>query len=258
MTKLPSFQFYPGDWLRDPVAGCSVAAQGLWLRMLFLMHDSERYGYLVVNGSPMTSGSIARRCGCTPDEYESLLAELDATGVPRRTKEGTIYNRRMVDDAHERAQAAERKRKERERHVISRGDVTPPVTPMSHDSHASSSSSSSTSEDKEKTKTRAGEPDDPELEALKTAVEDLTGSKQSAGWQMADRVSTQARQLKGLGFSAATVLEIAQKSNRTGFDLGFVAEKIAALSKEQNGKSNAHQRPPGKTQDVAFKASKRI
>ena len=41
MAKLPYIQLYPGDWLRDSVAGCSLAAQGLWLRMMFVMHDSE-------------------------------------------------------------------------------------------------------------------------------------------------------------------------------------------------------------------------
>lgn len=261
MANLPSFQFYPGDWVRDPVAGCSLAAQGLWLRMLFLMHDSERYGYLVVNGSPMTSGSIARRCGCTPDEYEALLAELDSAGVPRRTKEGTIYNKRMVDDARERAQAAERKRKERERHVIGRTDVTPPVTDASRPSHASSSSSPSTSEKtEEKTKPRTRETPDLDLEALKSAVEELTGAKQAAGWEMADRISKQAITLKGLGFSGADVLRIAGNSARTKFELGFVAENIASLAKEQaNGKSNAPRRVSGQAPAaVPFKAAKRL
>jgi hypothetical protein len=40
MSKRPSFQFYPGDWLRDSVAGCSLAAQGLWLRVMILAHDT--------------------------------------------------------------------------------------------------------------------------------------------------------------------------------------------------------------------------
>ncbi len=99
MAKLPSIQFYPGDWLRDPVSHCSLAAQGLWLRMLLLAHDSVPYGYLVQQGRAIPPAQVARRCGAsTVEEYLTLLAELDAAGVPERTPEGIIYSRRMVRD----------------------------------------------------------------------------------------------------------------------------------------------------------------
>jgi hypothetical protein len=110
-TKLPAIQFYPGDWLRDTVAGCSLAAQGLWFRLMFVMHDSERYGYLSLNGSPMQPVTAARRCGCDLAEYESLLAELETAGVPSRTNDGTLYSRRMVRDAEIRRKRAKSGRK---------------------------------------------------------------------------------------------------------------------------------------------------
>lgn len=101
--KLPAITFYPGDWLRDDVSGCSLAAQGLWLRMMILAHDADRYGYLGKNGSPYSSSFIAKKCGCdTVDQYETLLSELDSVNVPSRTPEGVIYSRRMVRDAKER------------------------------------------------------------------------------------------------------------------------------------------------------------
>jgi hypothetical protein len=28
----PSVEMYPGDWLRDPISGCSLAANGFWWR----------------------------------------------------------------------------------------------------------------------------------------------------------------------------------------------------------------------------------
>jgi hypothetical protein len=97
--KRPSFQFYPGDWLRDPVSGCSLAAQGLWLRMMIVAHDSECYGHLSQNGTPMPPDSIARRCGCeSVEQYSSLISELREAGVPSRTPEGIIFSRRMVRD----------------------------------------------------------------------------------------------------------------------------------------------------------------
>lgn len=140
--KLPAIHLYPGDWLRDTVAGCSLAAQGLWLRMMFLMHDSERYGYLIVNGSPMTPESIARRCGCTPGEYETLFGELDAAGIPGRTKGNLIFSRRMVRDADERQKNSERQKQFRSNR-LSNAESNGSVTGVSHESNAPSSVSSS-------------------------------------------------------------------------------------------------------------------
>jgi hypothetical protein len=128
MGKLPAILLYDGDWLKDSVSGCSLSAQGLWLRMMFLGHNSERYGYLCQNGAPIPSESIARRCGCTPEQYTTLLAELDDAGVPSRTPEGIIFSRRMVRDAQERELARKRKEKERKakkESQSSHADVTP-------------------------------------------------------------------------------------------------------------------------------------
>lgn len=116
MGKRPSFQNYPGDWLRDNVAGCSLAAQGLWLRMMYIGHDSERYGYLQWNGKPIPQESIARMCGAASlDEYLALLSELFAAGVPSRTPKGVIFSRRMVKDESIRNQTKERVQQFREK-----------------------------------------------------------------------------------------------------------------------------------------------
>jgi len=121
--SLPWLKFYPSDWLSDSVAGCSLAAQGLWLRMLFIAHNSQRYGYLEMDGKPIPDEQLFRRCGCSSvEEYRNLFAELQAAGVPSRTEAGVIYCRRMVRDQQERTAAAERQRKHRS-HA--------PVTPMS-------------------------------------------------------------------------------------------------------------------------------
>lgn len=137
MSKLPAFQFYPGDWLRDSVSGCSLSAQGLWLRIMFVMHDSDRYGYLSQNGSPIPADQVARRCGCTLQEFESLLKELELASVPSWTPDGILYSRRMVKDEKQRASDRDRKRKSRISHAF--------VTDKSQESHSLSSSSLSTS-----------------------------------------------------------------------------------------------------------------
>jgi hypothetical protein len=119
--SLPWLQFYPSDWLADSVAGCSLAAQGLWFRVLLVAHNSQRYGYLEADGRAIPDEQLARRCGCASvEEYRNLLAELFSAGVPSRTPEGVIYSRRMVRDQRERDSAAERQRKHR-----CHADVTP-------------------------------------------------------------------------------------------------------------------------------------
>lgn len=109
--KLPYIQFYPGDWLRDAISGCSLAAQGLWLRMMIVAHDSDRYGYLEVNGSPMQAETIARRCGVTLPEYETLLSELSNCGIPGTSDTGSLFSRRMSRDGSLRAVRAKAGRK---------------------------------------------------------------------------------------------------------------------------------------------------
>ncbi len=125
MAKRPYLQFYPGDWLRDNVAGCYLAAQGLWLRMMFIAHDSERYGYLQQNRKPIPPDAIARRCGTYLEPYLVLLQELDDAGIPSRTEREIIFSRRMVKDAKDREETAERVAKFRKLNKVSNGDVTP-------------------------------------------------------------------------------------------------------------------------------------
>lgn len=132
--KRPAFQFYPGDYLRDPVACCSHEAQCLWLRMLFVMHDRTPYGHLAFDGKAMPPVAIAKACGFTIDDYQRVLQELDAAGVPRRTANGVIYSKRMVEDQQERDADAERKAKGRKSPVDVRqksADCPPKVRSMS-------------------------------------------------------------------------------------------------------------------------------
>lgn len=103
MAKLPAFQFYPGDWMKDPsVRSLSYAARGLWTDMLCLMHASDRRGYLQLNGKPVTAEQLARMTGGSTDEVSRLLQELENSGVFSCTDHGVIYSRRMVRDEKKR------------------------------------------------------------------------------------------------------------------------------------------------------------
>lgn len=106
--KRPSFQFYPGDWLRDPsVRAVSYAARGLWTDMLCLMHESDRRGYLQLNSKPVTAEQLARMTGGSTDEVSCLLQELESSGVFSRTEHSVIYSRRMVRDEQKREKCVE-------------------------------------------------------------------------------------------------------------------------------------------------------
>lgn len=102
--KLPSFQFYPGDWRKDPaLQSVSLAARGLWIEMLCLMFESHRRGYLCHRtGSPITTVQLARMVGSTEEEVNHLTEELLDCGVCSRTVDGIFFSRRMEREEQKR------------------------------------------------------------------------------------------------------------------------------------------------------------
>lgn len=97
--KRPAFQFYPADWRRDAaLQSCSVAARGLWIELMCVMHDCEPYGVLSVNGKSMTSAQVARLVGEQEKVVARLMTELEDAGVCSRDEQGRLFSRRMVKD----------------------------------------------------------------------------------------------------------------------------------------------------------------
>src|SRR5260363_9427 len=95
--KRPSFQFYHAEWRKDSaLQSCSIAARGLWIEMMCIMHECEPYGYLSINGHAMNAAQLAR-----------LVGEFEKAGVFSRTETGCIYSRRMVNDERIRTVRAE-------------------------------------------------------------------------------------------------------------------------------------------------------
>ena len=105
--KRPSFQFYPGDWLRDTaLRSCSLPARGAWMDMLCLMHEGYPYGFLKVGTKVILPDNLARMIGATLPETEGYLRELEDAGVFSRDGSGCIYSRRMVKDEELRCKRA--------------------------------------------------------------------------------------------------------------------------------------------------------
>lgn len=107
MAKRPSFQFYPGDWLRDTaLRTCSVAARGLWIEMICLMHEGQPYGHLKVGDKIIDAPTLARMVGSNTRTIKSLLGELLHANVCEMLSDQTIISRRMVRDEEVREKRA--------------------------------------------------------------------------------------------------------------------------------------------------------
>jgi hypothetical protein len=104
-VKIPSFQFYPGDWLKDPaLRRVSKASKGLWIELICLSFECEERGVFSTNGIPWPDEDIAAAVGGDRSENLKLLHELLEKGVCSRTAPpknggfGAIFCRRVVRD----------------------------------------------------------------------------------------------------------------------------------------------------------------
>ena len=147
----PAIQIYIGDLLRETsFTGLSLAAQGLWIRMLMVMHDSPKRGYLVTaNGMQMVDANgmqtacktilhdanamqnyaklLAAVVGRPAVEIEPLLQEMKTLGTFSTDSDGTIYCRRMAKSlsvSEKRRQAANKRWNDRcKRHANDANDA---------------------------------------------------------------------------------------------------------------------------------------
>ncbi len=106
MTATVWSKFFWADWMSDAnLQRCSLAAQGLWMKMLCIAAQHDPIGYLCVNGEILTACDMARIAGVDEAQATSLMAELVRNGVCSRDRRGRLYSRRMVRDAQKRTVA---------------------------------------------------------------------------------------------------------------------------------------------------------
>lgn len=99
----PWSKFYWRDWRSDQqLRNCGLAARGLWLEILAIMHAANPVGHLLVNGHPPTDHQLALQVGASVADVRRLKAELLAAGVPD-VIDGVWISRRMVRDTKRRA-----------------------------------------------------------------------------------------------------------------------------------------------------------
>ena len=131
--RLPFIQFYTEHWWKDKaVRMLSPAARGIWVDLLFIMHDSGRTGVVVG-----TMDMLARATGCTGQEMASAVNEYELCNTcdVKREDNGlvTLTNRRMAKEARERELAANRQETFRQREAEKAGnapvtEVSPPIS----------------------------------------------------------------------------------------------------------------------------------
>lgn len=105
MSKLPSMQFYPGDWRKDPgVQALDYETRGIWLELILLMFESKERGKLTLNGKPMPDNAVASILGLSIQKWTESKSKLIDYGVASLDEDGAIICRRMLRDEENRKQ----------------------------------------------------------------------------------------------------------------------------------------------------------
>lgn len=149
-SKLPSMQFYPGDWLKDPnLRRCSHTAKGVWIDVLCLAFEGSERGVFITADVPWSLQDIGCAIGGNLDVTLEGLRELVSKGVLRQRDDGAYYSKRMVEDELRRKYEREKKSNQRRRaeEPEESPEDVPEMSPTCPDSvpalspHSSSSSS---------------------------------------------------------------------------------------------------------------------
>jgi hypothetical protein len=108
MTRQRWGKWFWDDWENDPeLRLCSLAAQGLWMRLLCIAAKAEPFGYVLIAGETPTSHELATIVGKSVEEIGLCLGDLERHRVFSRDRKKRIYSRRMVRDRKRAAIAQE-------------------------------------------------------------------------------------------------------------------------------------------------------
>lgn len=150
MAKLPSLQFYPGDWKKDPgIQVLSLEEKGAWWEILLAMFESEKRGILLLNGMPYSDDDLSNLLGISAENTRKISKRLLKVGVASiHVSSGALMCRRMVRDEKIRQLRSEVGRRGGKQSASKR--QAKPSPPPKQKATSSSSSSISSSDKKEK------------------------------------------------------------------------------------------------------------
>ena len=173
MAKKAWFQFYPGDWKRDPeLRKTKLATRGALIEMICAMDDMDSFS---LTG---THAQLARICGCQEDEMREAILDLSVTKALHVTvsdENVTVVSRRRKREQLAKAGAAERMRKHRtKRKSYAPGDA------VESESESESESYTATTTPRTEAQTPPPEPDpDDHLDHPKPDSPEPTGEAES-------------------------------------------------------------------------------
>lgn len=108
MEKNPAFQFYPGDWFREPgLRAASIAAKGAWAQILFSLHDAKERGKLhgdleywgnLIGVKPWGEYEAHGSYQCTPWEMDSESNKETALSLIRELVKKEVCDIEFNDD----------------------------------------------------------------------------------------------------------------------------------------------------------------
>lgn len=139
--KLPSYQWYPGDWRKDPgVKMLSLEEKGAWRELLDWMWEARDRGKMSTNGKPWSTKQISRLLEIDESKAKQVMEAIIEYGVASVEPEtGVVFCRRMVrfrDLSEARAKAGRKG-------GVASGEVRRSKRPKHNASKATSSSSPS-------------------------------------------------------------------------------------------------------------------
>ena len=108
--KLPSIQWYPGDWRKDPgVKMLSLEEKGAWRELLDWMWEASDRGKMATNAKPWSTKQISLLLEIDESKAKQIVEAIVDSGVASVEPDtGIIYCRRMArfrDLGEERAKA---------------------------------------------------------------------------------------------------------------------------------------------------------
>ena len=115
MNKKPSFQFYTGDWLKDPgVRRLSPREKGVYIDLLILMFDSGGYTQKMTETELMLALNFRAEDGEETREkvdsiFHRVMERLKECEVIHQTEDGRLYNKRILRDLEEKEEISQKR-----------------------------------------------------------------------------------------------------------------------------------------------------
>jgi hypothetical protein len=97
--KAPSYQMYPKDWNEDAALKmCSLAAQGLWIRLINTSYDMPVKGVFRFNKEPLKAQEILIMLPGNMRSKKNAFSELIKWGVIKQMDDNSFYCKRLYKD----------------------------------------------------------------------------------------------------------------------------------------------------------------